>query len=156
MRENPQAVIVVTPADHLIIKEDKFCEVLNTAFDFASKNNALLTLGIKPDRPETGYGYIQADRKKPVSNYENLLKVKTFTEKPDLELARIFLESGDFYWNSGIFIWNIKSILAAFEKHLPDMFAAFNDGRIFMVPRKKINSSERLTSNVKAFQLIMA
>lgn len=129
MMENPQAVIVVTPADHLIIKEDKFCEVLNKAFDFASKNNALLTLGIKPDRPETGYGYIQADRKKPVSNYENLLKVKTFTEKPDIELARIFLESGDFYWNSGIFIWNIKSIMAAFEKHLPDMFAAFNDGR---------------------------
>lgn len=129
MKENPQAVIVVTPADHLIIKEDKFCEVLNKAFDFASKNDALLTLGIKPDRPETGYGYIQADRKKPVSNYENLLKVKTFTEKPDIELARIFLESGDFYWNSGIFIWNIKSILAAFEKYLPDMFAAFNDGR---------------------------
>lgn len=129
MTENPQAVIVVTPADHLIIKEDKFCEVINKAFDFASKNNALLTLGIKPDRPETGYGYIQADRKKPVSNYENLLKVKTFTEKPDIELARVFLESGDFYWNSGIFIWNIKSILAAFEKHLPDMFAAFNDGR---------------------------
>ncbi|NMC37476.1 MAG: NTP transferase domain-containing protein [Bacteroidales bacterium] len=129
MRENPQAVIVVTPADHLIIKEDKFCEVLNKAFDFASKNDALLTLGIKPDRPETGYGYIQADLKKPVRNYENLLKVKTFTEKPDIELARIFLESGDFYWNSGIFIWNIKSILAAFEKHLPDMFAAFNDGK---------------------------
>lgn len=129
LKENPEAVIVVTPADHLIIKEDKFCEVLQKAFEFASKNNALLTLGIKPDRPETGYGYIQADQKKPVSDFENLLKVKTFTEKPDLELAKVFLESGDFYWNSGIFIWNIKSILAAFEKYLPDMFSAFSEGK---------------------------
>lgn len=129
MQENPEAVIVVTPADHLIVKEDEFCEVIKKGYDFASKNDALLTLGIKPDRPETGYGYIQADRKKPVRDYENLLMVKTFTEKPDIELARVFIQSGDFYWNSGIFIWNMKSILAAFEKHLPDMFSAFNEGR---------------------------
>lgn len=129
LKENPDAVVVVTPADHLIIKEEKFCEVLRKAYDFAATNNALLTLGIKPDRPETGYGYIQADQKKPVKGHENLLKVKTFTEKPDIELARIFLESGDFYWNSGIFIWNIKSILAAFERYLPDMYTAFNEGK---------------------------
>jgi mannose-1-phosphate guanylyltransferase len=129
LKENPDAVIAVTPADHLIIKEDKFCEVLQKSFDFAEKNDALITLGIKPDRPETGYGYIQADQKKPVKGYNNLLKVKTFTEKPDLELAKVFLESGDFYWNSGIFIWNIKSIMAAFEKHLPDMYSAFDEGR---------------------------
>jgi mannose-1-phosphate guanylyltransferase len=131
LKENPDAVITVTPADHLIIKEDKFCEVIKKSYEFAEKNNALLTLGIKPDRPETGYGYIQANRKKPVSGFNNLLKVKTFTEKPDIELAKVFLESGDFYWNSGIFIWNIKSILSAFEKHLPDMYSAFEEGKEF-------------------------
>jgi len=129
LKENPGAVIAVTPADHLIIKEDKFVEVIKKSFEFAEKNNALLTLGIKPDRPETGYGYIQADRKKSATGFSNLMKVKTFTEKPDIELAKVFLESGDFYWNSGIFIWNIKSILSAFEKHLPEMFSAFEEGR---------------------------
>ncbi len=129
LKENPDAVIAVTPADHLIIKEDKFSEVLKKGFEFAEKNDALLTLGIQPDRPETGYGYIQSDQKKPVTGFENLMKVKTFTEKPDIELAKVFIESGDFYWNSGIFIWNIKSILAAFEKHLPDMFAVFDEGK---------------------------
>jgi mannose-1-phosphate guanylyltransferase len=131
LKENPDAVITVTPADHLIIKEDKFCEVIKRSFEFAEKNDALLTLGIKPDRPETGYGYIQANRKKPVSGFNNLMKVKTFTEKPDIELAKVFLESGDFYWNSGIFIGNIKSILDSFQKHLPEMFSAFEEGREF-------------------------
>ena len=129
MKKNPDAVIAVTPADHLIIKEDKFGEVIKTSLDFAEKHEALLTIGIKPDRPETGYGYIQADRKKSVDNYENLLKVKTFTEKPDIELAKVFIESGDFYWNSGIFIWSIKSIMGAMEKYLPEMYSAFEEGR---------------------------
>jgi mannose-1-phosphate guanylyltransferase len=131
LKENPEAVIAVTPADHLIIKEDKFGEVIRKSFEFAEKSDALLTLGIKPDRPETGYGYIQADRKKPVIGFSNLLKVKTFTEKPDVELAKVFLQSGDFYWNAGIFIWNIRSIMNAFEKHLPEMFSAFEEGREF-------------------------
>lgn len=129
LKENPDAVIVVTPADHLIVKEDEFCKVIKESMDFVSENDALLTLGIKPDRPETGYGYIQADRKKTVNKYDNLLKVKTFTEKPDITLAKKFLQSGDFYWNSGIFIWNIKTIIKAFEKYLPDMFAAFDEGK---------------------------
>jgi mannose-1-phosphate guanylyltransferase len=129
LKEDPEAVIAVTPADHLIIKEDAFCKVIQECMDFVKGNDALLTLGIKPDRPETGYGYIQADRKKPVNGHDNLLKVKTFTEKPDIDLAKVFIQSGDFYWNSGIFIWNIKSILTAFEKHLPDMFTAFDEGK---------------------------
>lgn len=128
-RENPHAVIAVTPADHLIMKEEEFCKVINESMDFVRGNDVLLTLGIKPDRPETGYGYIQADLKKPVQGHNNLLKVKTFTEKPDIDLARIFLQSGDFYWNSGIFIWNIHSILTAFEKYLPDMYSAFDEGK---------------------------
>jgi len=129
LKENPKAVIVVTPADHLIIKEEKFCKVIGECMDFVEKNDALLTLGIMPDRPETGYGYIQANRKQPVKGHDNLLKVKTFTEKPDIDLAKIFIQSGDFYWNSGIFIWNINSILSAFQSYLPDMFAAFDEGR---------------------------
>jgi len=129
LNENPDAIITVTPADHLIIKEDRFSKVIQESMDFVRDNDALLTLGIVPDRPETGYGYIQADRKKPVKGFDNLLKVKTFTEKPDIGLAKKFIQSGDFFWNSGIFIWNIKSILAAFEKHLPDMYSAFDEGR---------------------------
>jgi mannose-1-phosphate guanylyltransferase len=129
LKENPAAVIAVTPSDHIIIKEEKFTEVIQNCYDFAEKNDALVTLGIKPDRPETGYGYIQADRKKPVKGYQNLLKVKTFTEKPDLHLAKVFIESGDFYWNSGIFVWNIKTILRSFEKHMPDMYTVFDEGR---------------------------
>ena len=129
LKENPNALIAVTPADHLIVKEDVFSEVIQRCYDFAEKNDALITLGIKPDRPETGYGYIQADQKKPVKGFNNLQKVKTFTEKPDIDLAKVFLESGDFYWNSGIFIWNIKAILNAIEKHLPDMYNVFDEGR---------------------------
>lgn len=129
LKENPNAVIAVTPADHLIVKEERFCETIKSCFDFASAHDALVTIGIKPDRPETGYGYIQANRKKPVKEFENITKVKTFTEKPNLELAKVFMESGDFFWNSGIFIWNIKSILKAFEKYMPDAYSAFDDGR---------------------------
>lgn len=88
LKENPDALIAVTPADHLIIKEDIFCEKIQRCFDFAKSNDALITLGIKPDRPETGYGYIQADQKRPVKGFKNLLKVKTFTEKPDIDLAK--------------------------------------------------------------------
>jgi mannose-1-phosphate guanylyltransferase len=131
-RENPEAVIAVTPADHLIIKEDKFSSVITESMNFVKDNDALLTLGIQPDRPETGYGYIQTDRKKPVEGYESLFKVKTFTEKPDLELAKKFIQSGDFYWNSGIFFWNINSIISAFRKHLPDMFNAFDEGMKYL------------------------
>jgi len=129
LAENPDSVMAVTPADHLIVKEEEFCRVIKESIDFVKGNDVLLTLGIKPDRPETGYGYIQADLKKPVEGHQNLLKVKTFTEKPDIDLARIFLQSGDFYWNSGIFIWNVRSILKAFEKYLPDMYSAFDEGR---------------------------
>ena len=129
LQENPDAVITVTPADHLITKEEEFSRVIGKSIDFVSANNALLTLGIKPDRPETGYGYIQADLKKKVENYSDLHRVKTFTEKPDINLAKKFLQSGDFYWNSGIFFWNLKTILTAFEKYLPDMYAAFDEGK---------------------------
>lgn len=129
MAEDPDAVIVVAPADHLIEKEEEFRDVMNEAYRFAAENNALLTLGIKPDRPETGYGYIQANVSQPVSGFMNLHKVKAFTEKPELPMARLFLESGDFYWNSGIFIWKATTILESYDKYLPDIHHAFSAGR---------------------------
>lgn len=153
LKDNPDAVIAVTPADHLIIKEDKFVEVIKKSFEFAEKNNALLTLGIKPDRPETGYGYIQANLKKSVSGFPNLIKVKTFTEKPDVELAKVFLESGDFYWNSGIFIWNIKTILSAFEKHLPDMYSAFEEGKEFYGTKQEAKFIGKTYAECKAISI---
>ena len=119
--KNPEANIIVLPADHLILKETTFIEKVNLAFDLASKNDYLITLGITPTRPDTGYGYIQFIDK----NQENYFKVKTFTEKPNLEIAKAFLESGDFLWNAGIFIWNVKSIHKAFEEFLPEMTQEF-------------------------------
>ncbi len=138
MAENPDAVIAVAPSDHLIRKEDEFRSVMNEAYDFTATNSALLTLGIRPDRPETGYGYIQANVSQPVNGYESLYKVKAFTEKPELAMAKVFLESGDFYWNSGIFIWKATTILEAYDKHLPDVFHTFNEGReLFGTEREK-------------------
>jgi mannose-1-phosphate guanylyltransferase len=121
---NPDANIVVTPADHLIINESEFHKAINQGLEFVNSNDALLTLGIKPHRPETGYGYIQAGAEK--GNNGALKKVKTFTEKPNAELAKVFFESGEFFWNSGIFIWSLKSINQAFENHLDEVKLLFN------------------------------
>lgn len=120
---NPNANIIVMPADHLILKEKTFLEKVEFAFHLTSKNDYLITLGITPTRPDTGYGYIQFIKKKD----EIYSKVKTFTEKPDLEIAKAFIESGDFLWNAGIFIWNVQSILKAFNKNLPEMMTQFNN-----------------------------
>lgn len=119
---NPDANIVVLPADHLILKEKNFISKISLALEIASENDFLITLGIKPTRPDTGYGYIQFIG----DSEQNYFKVKTFTEKPNLEIARTFLESGDFLWNAGIFIWNVKTILNAFEKFLPEMVQQFS------------------------------
>jgi mannose-1-phosphate guanylyltransferase len=125
---NPEANIIVAPSDHHIQDEDKFLEQVTIGLEFVKYNDALLTLGIPPSRPETGYGYIQIESKETVNEIENLYKVKTFTEKPDLELAKIFLESGEFFWNSGIFIWSLTSILKAFEEHLSSVSELFKKG----------------------------
>jgi mannose-1-phosphate guanylyltransferase len=125
---NPDAVIVVTPSDHLILKQDEFLKEIRQGLEAASSENVLLTLGIKPNRPETGYGYIQANTKKLPGKPDNLRKVKTFTEKPDMELARVFFESGEFHWNSGIFIWSLKTIMNSFSQFLPDVDSLFASG----------------------------
>ncbi len=117
---NPDAVIVVSPSDHLIQNEKEFQNTILKSAEQAKGNDMLITLGIKPTRPETGYGYIQY-----MDSKNALKKVKTFTEKPELSLAKKFVDSGDFVWNAGIFIWNVKAILAALEKHTPELAENF-------------------------------
>ena len=121
---HPNANIVVAPSDHLILKEEEFLAAIQNGLAFVAASNKLLTLGIKPNRPETAYGYIQiADQLG-----DNFYKVKTFTEKPELELAKVFVESGEFYWNSGLFIWNVNSIISSIEQLLPDLKAKLEPG----------------------------
>ncbi|MDO9510693.1 MAG: mannose-1-phosphate guanylyltransferase [Bacteroidales bacterium] len=125
---DPEANIIVAPSDHIILKENIFVDVIFNALEATRRNDWLLTLGIQPSRPDTGYGYIQFVDKEVYPDDKRIKKVKTFTEKPNLELARTFVESGDFLWNAGIFIWSLKSITAALEKYLPDVSQVFKEG----------------------------
>jgi mannose-1-phosphate guanylyltransferase len=121
---DPEARMIVAPSDHLVMKEDVFVDVVNTALNQASETGHLVTLGIKPSRPDTGYGYIQfGDATNPAQ--PDVRPVRNFTEKPDLATAEQFLSSGDYYWNSGIFIWTLKAIDQAFESHLPGVRSRF-------------------------------
>jgi mannose-1-phosphate guanylyltransferase len=132
---NPNANIVVAPSDHLILKEGEFLTAVEKGVEFVSHSDKLLTLGIKPNRPETGYGYIQIADKEG----ENFYKVKTFTEKPELELAKVFVESGEFYWNSGLFLWNVNSIIVAIEKVLPELCNILKKGeKLHGTPEEKV------------------
>lgn len=125
-RRDPEANIVVAPSDHLITDEAGFIETLEVAIEETSNSTSLMTLGIKPSRPDTGYGYIQFEDNVPGSD-DRIREVKTFTEKPQLELAQQFVDSGEFYWNSGIFVWSLRNIDAAFDTHLSDMHKLFQD-----------------------------
>ncbi len=117
------ANILVVPSDHLITREEIYRQVISDGLAFIAEHDELLTLGMQPTRPETGYGYIQIGE-----GEGNLRKVKTFTEKPNLEMAKVFVESGEFYWNSGMFLWNLKTIVKALEIHLPEVAATFASG----------------------------
>jgi mannose-1-phosphate guanylyltransferase len=128
LQKNPKANIITAPSDHLILKEEKFLQVVKKGLKFTSEKDVLLTLGIKPSRPETGYGYIQIDSKNKNIKNKNIHPVKTFTEKPNKEIAQVFFESGEFYWNSGIFIWSLNAILKAFENYLPEVSKLFEQG----------------------------
>jgi mannose-1-phosphate guanylyltransferase len=119
---NPKANIVVAPSDHLILKEDVFLSSIAKSIDFVKDKDALVTLGIKPSRPDTAYGYIQRGDE----CLGDFVKIKTFMEKPDYELARVFYESEEFFWNSGLFIWSVDSILSAIRKFLPDISSRFD------------------------------
>ena len=126
-QRNPDATIIVTPADHAVQREDEFRRLIGTAIAAARANDVLITLGIQPSRPDTGYGYIQYIDEQSLPGGE-LHKVKTFTEKPNLELARMFIESGDFLWNSGLFVWRASVIIAAFHNYLGDIAEVFDEG----------------------------
>ncbi len=125
--KNPAAQILIAPSDHWIDKELTFIKDLETAFMACSTHDILMTLGIQPSYPNTGYGYIQQDNSHAIN--ENIYSVKQFTEKPNLETAEKFISSGDYLWNAGIFVWSAKSIIRAFQTHLPEMFTLFNEGK---------------------------
>lgn len=120
---NPEANLICAPADHIILDPAGFEATCLQALKFTYHIKALVTLGIKPTHPNTGYGYIQYDQQ---AVGENVFKVKTFTEKPDKDLARTFISSGDFLWNAGIFVWQVKNIVKAFETFLPEMHDVFD------------------------------
>jgi len=134
---NPAAVTVIAPSDHLILKEDTFVKAIKSCYKKAESEDCLVTLGLRPSRPDTGYGYIQYTE--PVKNEKDkrMKKVKTFTEKPDLDMAKFFMQSGDFLWNSGIFIWTVKSIINAFEKYCPEIDSIFKEGNnVYNTPKE--------------------
>jgi mannose-1-phosphate guanylyltransferase len=122
-QKDPQATFVVAPSDHLILEQENFQKIVEQSLDFVSNIKALATLGIKPTNPNTGYGYIQYEG---LEVSKGVYKVKTFTEKPTVEIAASFLASGDFLWNAGIFAWKASTIIAAFEKYQPEMFELFD------------------------------
>lgn len=144
MQNNPEAILIVAPADHLILDSQTFEQTCQKAIHFVENNHALVTLGIKPTYPNTGYGYIQHESKIAETN---VFKVKTFTEKPNLELAKTFLLSGDFLWNAGIFIWKAAVIIESFEKYQPEMF------EIFSQEKEKFNTSEEKGAIEKIYPL---
>lgn len=126
---NPDSNLICAPADHLILDNTSFIKIALEALEFTENNKALVTLGIKPLHPNTGYGYIQYEGH---SVSDNIYKVKTFTEKPDIELAKTFIASGDFLWNAGIFVWKTKNIIPAFEKYLPEIHELFDGAKAAM------------------------
>ena len=136
-QRDPEALMIAAPADNLILEPDEFTKTATTAFDFVNHINALVTIGIKPTYPNTGYGYIQHDMAEAAPS---IFKVKTFTEKPNQDLAKAFIASGDFLWNAGIFTWKVKTLLSAFEKHLPEMY------EVFYAEKEKMNTPDELAA----------
>jgi len=135
LKLNPEASIVVAPSDHLIMDSEEFTRCIKKSLETAATHDCLISLGIKPSRPDTGYGYIQYNTKKIGDDF---FMVKTFTEKPNKELAKTFVQSGDFLWNAGIFVWSVKSILNAFKKYLPEMNDIFREGEtIYNTPEEQ-------------------
>ncbi len=135
LSKDPKALMIAAPADNLILETDQFVQTAKNALRFVDHINALVTIGVKPTHPNTGYGYIQHETAEAAPGVH---KVKTFTEKPNEELAKAFIASGDFLWNAGIFTWKVKNIVAAFEKYAPelyDLFAAEKDK--FNTPEEK-------------------
>lgn len=133
LQKDPEASLIVAPSDHLILEEQTFLDVCTKALEFVNHFNALVTIGVQPTYPNTGYGYIQHES---LEAAPSVYKVKTFTEKPNKELAQTFLDSGDFLWNAGIFVWQVKRIMDAFHHHLPEMY------ELFAAEAHKFNTAE--------------
>ncbi|MBQ2430171.1 MAG: NTP transferase domain-containing protein [Alistipes sp.] len=146
-KEHPNANMIVTPSDHLILNEVDFHAIIKECLDYAERNDALMTVGIRPSRAETGYGYIQK------SNNDLISRVKCFTEKPHLELAQTFVECGEFFWNSGIFIWTVENIIKAFEKHLPDHHALFEAAKNDIGTEREQKALEQVFSESKSISV---
>lgn len=147
-QKNPEASILVAPSDHLILKEDEFVKCIQQSLTATEKNDILITLGIQPSRPDTGYGYIQF-KDEHLNNDASFKEVKTFTEKPNLELAEQFLNSGDFLWNSGIFIWSAESIINRFQEDLKDIYDSFISGKHLLNTEKETEFIKRIYPNLK-------
>lgn len=141
---NPDGCLICAPADHLVLEQIAFKKVCIEALNFVRVNSALITLGIKPTHPNTGYGYIQHEQ---FEVSDNVYKVKTFTEKPNLEIAKTFLASGDFLWNAGIFVWKVKNILQAFENYLPEI------NELFVAEEKNLNTAKEKKALDKIYPL---
>ena len=131
-RPEMQVNMVVAASDHLILEEETFRNTISKAFDFVAQHKAILTLGMCPTRPETGYGYIQYNKEADAISTSDIFPVKTFTEKPNLEMAKVFVDSGEFLWNSGIFVWNLQTISEAFRYLLPEVADRFREGELLM------------------------
>jgi mannose-1-phosphate guanylyltransferase len=137
LNKDPKATLIVAPSDHLILDETNFIDICKKGLDFVNHLNSFVTIGVQPNSPNTGYGYIQHNGKEAVPGF---FKVKTFIEKPNLEMAKTFVASGDFLWNAGIFIWKVEKIITAFEKHLPEVY------ELFAAEKEKFNTEEEATA----------
>lgn len=152
------AVIFVASSDHLIFNTEKFTKTVKLALKVASSGDVLVTLGIKPNRPDTGYGYIQFNDSEHYQSEKNVFKVKTFTEKPELEMAKFFLQSGDFLWNSGLFIWKASALIEALMVHQPEMYNLFSENNDFYYTNKEkslIDKAFTVTKNISIDYAIM-
>jgi mannose-1-phosphate guanylyltransferase len=148
-KRDPKAITLVAPSDHLVRKEDTFVKAIKSCFEKAQSQDCLITLGIKPTRPDTGYGYIQFIKSDVEEKDKRINKVKTFTEKPNTEMANFFVESGDFLWNSGIFVWSTASIIKAIEVHDPELANVFKEGWEFYNTDKEKEFVTRAYSTCK-------
>ncbi len=148
LQKDPKAALVIAPSDHLVIDVQVFKQLTLHALKFAEKNKAFVTLGIKPTFPNTGYGYIQYDLNS--AHDDNVYEVKTFTEKPDIELAQTFLASVDFLWNAGIFIWTAKDILDGFEQYQPEMY------ELFVTEKENFNTPEEKKALARIYPLCIS
>ncbi|MBN2788687.1 MAG: mannose-1-phosphate guanylyltransferase [Candidatus Delongbacteria bacterium] len=150
LQKDKDAIMVVLPADHYIKNVDEFSKIVTTAADYCEKNDdCLITIGIEPTHPETGYGYIQIGKDAGYGAFE----VKSFAEKPNFETAVRFLENGDFYWNSGMFIWKASTILNEIKKHIPDLFESLMNLKQALEDNDSNDVIERIYSEMKSISI---